>query len=310
MDVSVIVSVHNAADILCVTLPALLDQNYSEGTIELIVVDDCSSDATSALLENREWNDRCKIIRHEQNRGRCATRNSGIKAATGDLIVFIDCDIEVGPTFITKHVQKHKNPKVIGLLSNLRPHTDELKDKYHRYLFFGNRGAQLVGGHKPLPFKYFIMTCSSVKAEAVKKTGLLNENLPGYGIDLHYSYRLWKDFPDGLYFSPDITVRMHKLKSIGRALDDFTDYGRRNVPIILEEFPQLAPYMGVDFVKAPGQNVSVRSVMGNTFINRPAMALARGLYQLLPFPLSNKFVRYLMAASIVTGYRSSFKDDD
>ena len=305
MNVSVIVSVHNAEDILPVTLPALLNQDYSEGTIEFIVVDDSSSDATPAVLENREWNDRCKIIRHTENRGRCATRNSGIKAANGDLIIFIDCDIEVESTFISRHVEKHTDFKITGVLSNLRPYTDELKNKYHRYLFHGNRGAQLVGSHKPLPFRYFIMTCSSVKTEAVKRTGLFNENLPGYGIDLHYAYRLWKNFSDGLYFDPDITVRMHKLKSISRALDDFTDYGRRNVPIILKEFPELAPYVGADFVKAPGQHVSFRNVIGSIFINQAMMALARGFYLLLPFPLSNAFIRYLMAASIVTGYRAT-----
>lgn len=310
MDVSVIVSVYNAADILPVTLPALFDQDYPQGKTEIIVVDDCSTDATPALLRNEGWSDRCKIIHHAENRGRCATRNTGIKAATGHLIIFIDCDVEVGSTFITSHVKKHEDPKVIGLLSNLLPDTSELKDKYHRYLFYGKRGAQLVGGHQPLPFKYFIMTCSSVKAGAVKRTGLFNEALPGYGIDLHYAYRLWKNFHDGLYFSPDITVRMHKLKPIHRALDDFTDYGCRNVPIILKEFPELAPYLAIDFVKAPVQNASLRNIIGTIFINRPMMALARGLYSLLPFPLSNPLVRYLMAASIVTGYRSSFRYND
>ena len=135
MNVSIIVSAYNVADVLGTTLPPLLSQDYSSEKLQIIVVNDASTDETAALLASPEWTDRCEIIHHETNRGRCATRNSGLHAATGDLVIFIDCDIEVADDFVSRHVERHADPQVTGLVSNLQPAMSPLRQKYHRYLF-------------------------------------------------------------------------------------------------------------------------------------------------------------------------------
>ena len=121
MKVSVIVSAFNAADILSVTLPPLLDQDYPEAEREIIVVNDASTDSTSSMIDRESWADSCKIIHHETNRGRSATRNSGLRAAQGELLIFLDCDIEVPPDFVSKHVERHNDGNIAGLLSDLLP---------------------------------------------------------------------------------------------------------------------------------------------------------------------------------------------
>ncbi|MFQ6673253.1 MAG: glycosyltransferase family 2 protein [Fidelibacterota bacterium] len=305
MNVSVIVSIYNGADILPVTIPPLLCQDYPRELTEIILVDDASTDGTPTLLDNPPWRERCHVIRHPENRGRCATRNSGMAAATGDLLIFMDCDIEVGPTFISKHVHRHGDKDTIGVLSNLHTREFPPKDKYHRYLFEGKRGARQVGEHEPLPFKYFIMTSSSIKSFATRQTGPFNENLPAYGIDLEYSYRLWQNFPKGLFYAPDIVVYMHQLKSLREALSDFREYGRRNLPIILARNPELAPYLGADFVRIPHGKVSLKILAGALFMNPVMARLAQLLLPLTPYPLSNFLIRYLMVCSVASGYRQS-----
>ena len=151
-------------------------------------------------------------ISHSENKGRAATRNSGIKTATGELLIFLDCDIEVESNFISQHVEYHQNEHVIGVVSHICTRYKKLKDKYHRYIFFGKRGAQNVGVNKPLPCNYFIIGCTSVKMSAVRKVGGFNENLPVYGEDLDFGYRLWKSFPKGLFYSEKINVYMYSWK--------------------------------------------------------------------------------------------------
>ena len=304
MNVSIIVSAYNVADVLGTTLPPLLSQDYSSEKLQIIVVNDASTDETAALLASPEWTDRCEIIHHETNRGRCATRNSGLHAATGDLVIFIDCDIEVADDFVSRHVERHADPQVTGLVSNLQPAMSPLRQKYHRYLFHGRRGAKTVGRDQPLPYRYFILTATSVQLSALEETGEFKQELTGYGIDLHYAYRLWKNFPENLFYEPNIVVKQHKLKTFPLALSDFGDYGKTNLPIILDEFPELGKNMGIDFVN--GSN-SLKRFAGALLFNPLTRGMGRLLMSLFPSPLCNPFIRYFMVDAVVTGYRLSLK---
>ncbi len=85
--VSVIVPTYNRAQMLVEAVSSVLQQSY--GNIELIVVDDGSTDETkSALAPHRE---RIRYV-YQENRGPSAARNAGISLATGSLIAFLDSD--------------------------------------------------------------------------------------------------------------------------------------------------------------------------------------------------------------------------
>ena len=308
MKVSVIVPVYNEADILPVTLPPLLNQDYPKEKTEIIFVDDASSDDTPRFLESPEWKESITVISHPKNRGRAATRNSGIKTATGELLILLDCDIEVESDFISRHVEYHRRDNVIGVVSNIRTRDTKSKDKYHRYIFFGKRGASIIGEDKPLPFNYFIIGCTSVKMSAVRKVGRFNENLPAYGEDLDFAYRLWKNFPEGLFYSEGINVYMHNVKTLEEALSDLHQYGQYNVPIILKEHPELAPYVAADFVKSMNGKWSWKVLLGTILINPFVFQLVKWLLCVTPFPLSNFLIRYLLAASVAMGYRLTLRE--
>ena len=59
--------------------------------IEILCVNDCSTDKSIDILQEYQKKDeRIRIITHEQNKGLGGARNSGIEAATGEYIVFVD----------------------------------------------------------------------------------------------------------------------------------------------------------------------------------------------------------------------------
>jgi glycosyltransferase involved in cell wall biosynthesis len=87
--VSVILPVHNRADVISRAIRSVLEQELRE--FELIVVDDGSTDASAEVAGSFE-DDRVRIVRLERNRGGNAARNEGVRAARAPLIAFLDSD--------------------------------------------------------------------------------------------------------------------------------------------------------------------------------------------------------------------------
>lgn len=90
--ISVVIPAFNRAGTIARAIDSVLRQEWRGGSIELIVVDDGSTDDTLSVLQN--YGDRLCIVRHEQNRGAAAARNTGVAAATGDYVAFLDSDDE------------------------------------------------------------------------------------------------------------------------------------------------------------------------------------------------------------------------
>ena len=87
--VSVITPVYNDAKYVEQTIRSVLNQTHQN--IELLIIDDCSSDNTIDLVNS--LNDgRIRILNNSHNRGPAFCRNVGIKNATGDYIAFLDGD--------------------------------------------------------------------------------------------------------------------------------------------------------------------------------------------------------------------------
>lgn len=85
-------------------------QNQSYENLELIVVDDCSTDATSEIVKPFVAKDpRITYIRHEVNKGLAAARNTAIFNAKGKYFTFVDDDDEWAPTFIEEFVKLAAN---------------------------------------------------------------------------------------------------------------------------------------------------------------------------------------------------------
>jgi len=92
---SVTVPVFNSAGTLERCVKSIMAQNVSD--IEIILVDDGSTDGSSALCDRlASAHDRIRVI-HRENGGLSAARNTGIQASAGQLIAFVDSDDELAP---------------------------------------------------------------------------------------------------------------------------------------------------------------------------------------------------------------------
>ena len=119
--ISVVVPAHNVAD----TLLATLDSATRSGADEIIVVDDCSSDASVAIAEGVAG---VTVLRRSEVGGPAMARNDGLRRATGEYVLFLDGDDEL----------------VAGALERLvAPFTDEVVAVLGRFEAVDLTGAPL-----------------------------------------------------------------------------------------------------------------------------------------------------------------------
>lgn len=92
-------------------------KNCSVEDKEIIIVDDCSSDGTREVLRGALSTQVDKIIYHEVNQGKGAALRSGFKAATGDIVVVQDADLEYDPNelvYLMEPIVRGKADVVFG----------------------------------------------------------------------------------------------------------------------------------------------------------------------------------------------------
>ena len=98
--VSVIVPAFNMEQFICRTLESVLRQTHAN--IEVIVVDDCSTDRTRELTKIIARDDRRVSLQlMPENRGVCAARNRGLTVSTGQHVLFLDADDLLHPAAVT-----------------------------------------------------------------------------------------------------------------------------------------------------------------------------------------------------------------
>lgn len=116
--VSVVIATYNRATSLRRTLDSLAQQMYPMDQFEVILVDDGSTDNTSAVSQER-FPFALRYI-YQINQGEHIARNLGAQHSLGEILAFLDDDIVVVPEYISSLVQEHKLYDRIVVLGTLR----------------------------------------------------------------------------------------------------------------------------------------------------------------------------------------------
>lgn len=95
MKLTVVIPCYNELATIEAIVDAVLLSSYPNK--EIIIVDDCSVDGTRELLRDKIESGIARVIYHERNQGKGAALRTGFKAATGDIVIVQDADLEYDP---------------------------------------------------------------------------------------------------------------------------------------------------------------------------------------------------------------------
>lgn len=124
--VSVIIPLYNAENYVEVAIKSITSQTYKY--LEIIVVNDGSTDTGPCIVERlAKADDRIKLF-HQENKGQCAASNAGFKAATGTYIKFFDADDILSPETISNQVAVLKDKDIfsISYMDYIRFYDDDI----------------------------------------------------------------------------------------------------------------------------------------------------------------------------------------
>ena len=126
--VSVIVAAYNVEKYITGAMNSLISQTLKD--IEIIAVDDCSTDGTGAILARfAEVDERVRIVRHEKNRGLMTVRKTGVSHATGEYIMFLDGDDRLNTDACEKAYDTITKEKVDVLQFDTKIFSDDARIK-------------------------------------------------------------------------------------------------------------------------------------------------------------------------------------
>ncbi len=187
--VTVIIPVYNRADDMRSCLESLFKVDYPLEKLEIIVVDDNSSDTTVETVKTYP----VKLIAQPKNLGQSAARNAGVFAAQGEIIAFIDSDCIAGASWLrelTPYFDDPRNALVGGYVDSY--YRETRLDRYEEANSALNMGGKFVTGSGK-ESDFYVPTCNMlVRKEAYLKVGGLDETMR-VGEDVDLCWRLKED---------------------------------------------------------------------------------------------------------------------
>ena len=230
--VSVVIPAYNKAELTVKTVESVLSQTYKN--IEIIVVDDGSTDNTKDLL--KPYVGKIQYI-HKDNGGACSARNVGIRKSTGEYICLIDCDDTYLPKKIEKSVAYLEKHPECGFVHTAAYLVDEKGNIITQH---SHKWAHKTGWiSKYLLFKNFI--CNStvvIRKSCFEKVGLFDEEIftPG---DWDMWLRLSENYKVG-YISKPLTKYMVSSSFIFNNLIRAQEEELKVIGKIFKRFPQMS----------------------------------------------------------------------
>jgi glycosyltransferase involved in cell wall biosynthesis len=200
MKVSVLIRTFNRANSIRQAISSALQQTY--GNLEVLVIDDGSTDATPVLLR-RFHDNRIRVLKHGSNRGVGAACNTGIHAASGDFVAWLDSDDVWHPEKVEQQLQfLRQYREVDAVFCDVRIHEPdrdvpslvEHMKTFRKHLQGKLRGTEFVVGQREMylcllqevPIK---PTALMLRRSVFEHVGLFDENARS-GEDWEFLVRL------------------------------------------------------------------------------------------------------------------------
>jgi len=304
--VSVVIPTCNKKHLLSRTLSSLFSQRPDCSQFEIVVVDDGSQDGTSEILGNPHPVP-LVVERHAETRGRAPSRNTGILRATGEIVVFLDDDMVVGPDFIQAHVTAQGDGEKRVVIGNVSTAPEANGSSVSRYL--DTRGVKKVKDKKNIPPRYFLTNNSSVKREFLLSVGLFDPEFVTYGFeDVDLGHRMGKAGGEFVYAENAESFHIHR-HSLNEFLEKKVLCGKSSLRILIDKHPELRKVLRLNLLEHSALREDscgdiLRKLLLTIFLRKPFFQTGRFIAERTPAnPLTFKLMDFLVFYSYVEGLK-------
>jgi GT2 family glycosyltransferase len=211
--VSVVVVTHSNAE-LCRACLTALDRNSAWPNLEIVVVDNGSTDGTRPMLESVAARDaRMRLIMNRENHGFSTAANQGIRASSGEFVVLLNDDAAVGPGWLSRLVSRFESNERFGLVCPVTNETNNLARVPVSYttfeemeVFAESRALDYRGAWRET--EMISLFCALTRRSILDAVGLLDER-----------------FAVGMFEDDDLSQSLRKRGlDLGIALDSFVHH--------------------------------------------------------------------------------------
>ena len=249
--VSIIVIVYNGERTLEDCLQSLMDIEFPRHRLEIIVVDNASTDSTPGIIKQFPVH---YVL--ESRKGRAVARNTGARQARGSIIAFTDADCVVDRMWLTRLVEALENDEEAGatagpLLSEPRNHVE----RYIEYRGIMDQEKMMAGG-PPFSLPFAMTSNIAIRSQAFKSAGGFDgEKIPIAGEDADFCWRmLWKKYT--LRYVPDALVWHRHRSDLKELFHQTMGYGFGNASLFAKHHARFNRKIWIDhrfyvwFIKA------------------------------------------------------------
>ncbi len=275
-------------------LASLEQQLPDPGSFETIVIDDGSTDGTKEWLEKYDGPLDLKFYSHRSNRGRSASRNTGIANASRLLILFLDGDVIAPPNLVRTHALLHDaTPQAfVGAVR----YSDEFgANGFTKYL--ETRGVMRLVVTGKIPPRYFLSGHASLALVTLRKVGGFDEKIE-YGEDIDLGLRLAENGVE-IFGVPSVSIIHQHVRSLRDTADVIEIFGRKTLPILCDRHPSLKSDLKLDIF----DNHFFKTIIFRIFFCKTVFNSVLKLTSvLLRFQLPSAFYNYILYRSYACGY--------
>ncbi len=228
--VSVVIPTYQRCASVLRALEALARQTLPPCEYEVIVSIDGSSDGTRAAIERFPAPYRVQAL-WQPNRGRAAACNAGIRAASGEVVILLDDDMEPLPGFLLAHRFLHPHGSRLGVMGAVPIALDRSSRGASEYIGrrFNAHLEKLASPGYELKLRDFYSGNFSIRQAILLEVGGFDENFKIYGNeDLELSIRLRRAGVQ-LRYSAEPVARQHYTKGFAALTRDNVAKGQTAV---------------------------------------------------------------------------------
>ena len=240
IEVSIIMISYNKYPQNLFSLYALENQTFDHSKMEVILVDDASTDE-APTIKNESFNFPFKYIQCDKNVGRLKTKNIGIEESKGDILIFIDSEMILDPEFVEQHYlyhQANENSVVAGCLQHYCAYTvfypEFNKWQRRRLLSLIKKRRKWVPRENRISFRKRILSGTTDKFPLFSKEEIKQarykvyayqeptfpEVIERYGVELKEYTMPWK-----FVITRNVSMRKSLIEAVGPFDEGFQGHG-------------------------------------------------------------------------------------